>query len=106
MEKGYSNILGPTAAIIAGVLLLPLIVRYLDQPLIWQDVVMMIVGLIFPPALIVSIRKKVGYPLWTSIPTALGLTVMVICLSTLKLYLAAFSASLTTICWYILAFRR
>ena len=72
----------------------------------WQDVVLMVVGFVFTPALIVSIIKKTKYPILTSLPTALGLTVTIVCLITLKLYLAACSTSLTAICWYILFFKR
>lgn len=74
--------------------------------LIWQDVALMIGGFIFAPALIVSIIKKVKLPLITTIPTALVLTMFVICYITLGLHLAAISTTLTAICWFILFFRR
>jgi hypothetical protein len=72
----------------------------------WQDIVLMAAGLTFAPALVVSIIRKAKYPLATSLPTAVALTIMVICYITLRLYQAAWSTGLTTICWYILAIRR
>lgn len=74
--------------------------------IIWQDVAFMIGGFIFAPALFISIRKKVKLPLVTSLPTALVLTMFVVCYVTLGLYLAAISTALTAICWYILFLRR
>jgi len=74
--------------------------------MIWQDVAMMVAGFIFAPALIVSIVKKTTYPLGTSIPTALALTIMVISTFTLGLHLTALAIGLTTICWCILVFQR
>ena len=74
--------------------------------MIWQDVALMITGFVFAPALIVSIAKKAKYPLLTSLPTALALTVSTFTMVTLNLHLAAFSTGLTTICWCILVFRR
>jgi hypothetical protein len=73
---------------------------------IWQDIVLMIAGFIFAPALVVSIIKKTKYPLLTTLPTAIALTACVICYITLGLHLAAISTGLTTVCWYILAARR
>lgn len=76
------------------------------EQIIWQDPVMMIAGFIFVPALIVSLKKKIRYPLGTSLPTALALTALTVCTITLGLYLASISNTLTTICWYILVVRR
>ena len=74
--------------------------------MIWQDIIMMVAAFILTPALIVSIVKKTSYPLGTSIPTALALTLMAICTFTLGLHLTALAIGLTTICWFILVFRR
>jgi len=73
---------------------------------IWQDIVLMVGGFIFAPALIVSIVKKAKYPVLTSLPTALGLTIFIACYVTLGLYLAAIATILTAACWYILLIRR
>lgn len=73
---------------------------------LWQDVVLMIAGFVFAPSLIVSIRKRVKYPLGTSLPTALALVVVAICCVSLGLYLATVSTVFTAICWAILVFRR
>jgi len=72
----------------------------------WQDVVLMIANFVFAPALVVSIIKRARYPVWTSLPTALALTAILISFLTLGLYLATFATTLTTVCWYILFFRR
>lgn len=72
----------------------------------WQDIAMMIAGFVFTPALLVSIKKKTSYPLGTSLPTALALTVLTICVFTLHLYLAAIADGLTAICWFVLVFKR
>jgi len=74
--------------------------------LIWQDIALMIGGFIFAPALIASILKKANLPVATTLPTALVLTMFVICYITLGLYLAAISTALTAACWYVLCFRR
>lgn len=74
--------------------------------LLWQDVVLMVGGFVFAPALVVSIVRRVHYPLLTSLPTAVALTAFVVCYVSLGLYLAAVSTGLTTLCWYVLAFRR
>lgn len=73
---------------------------------IWQDIAFMIGGFIFAPALIISIVKNAKYPILTSLPTALVLTMFVICYITLNLHLAATATTLTALCWYILFFRR
>lgn len=74
--------------------------------MIWQDVGIMVANFVFAPALIVSIIKKAKYPLGTSLPTALALTLMFVCFITSKYYLSAFAVTLTATCWYILLFRR
>lgn len=72
----------------------------------WQDTVLMIAGLAFAPALIMSIKDKAKIPLKTSIPTAIAMTAVVVCVITLGLYKAAVMDGITTTCWYILVFRR
>lgn len=72
--------------------------------MVWQDIVMMIVGFSFVPPLAFSIFKKVQMPYPTTIPTAIALTVLVVCYVTLGLFLAAFSTGLTALCWYTLAY--
>ena len=74
--------------------------------IIWQDIVFMIGGLVFAPALLVSIIKTAKYPLATTLPTAISLAAFVVCYITLGLYLAAISTGLTAICWLVLAIRR
>lgn len=73
---------------------------------VWQDIVLMAAGFVFAPALFVSIVRKVKYPLATSLPTAIALTIFVVCYATLDLFLAAWSTGLTAACWYILVIRR
>ncbi len=74
--------------------------------IIWQDIVLMATSFVFAPSLIVSIVKKTKYPAWTSLPTAIALTIMVVVYATLGLWLAASTTILTASCWYILFFRR
>lgn len=105
-EKGHTSFWGIAVAIVVGVTFCPLIVDIIEGTRIWQDVVLMVAGFIFAPALIVSIYKRAKYPLLTSLPTAIALTAIVVCYVTLGLHLAAISTGLTTICWYILAIRR
>lgn len=68
----------------------------------WQDIVLMVVGFTFAPSLVASILKRSKYPLLTSIPTFVGLLVMVGVYITLDLYLAAISTGLTAFCWSLL----
>jgi len=74
--------------------------------IIWQDIAFMIGGFIFAPALVASIIKRTKLPAITSLPTALVLTMFVVCYVTLGLYLATISTTLTAACWYILYLRR
>lgn len=74
--------------------------------MIWQDLAMMLAGFAFAPALIVSIAQRRSYPLGTSVPTAIALLLLTICVATLGLKLAAIADGLTTICWFILIWRR
>lgn len=73
---------------------------------VWQDILLAVGGLVFAPALAVSIHKKAKYPLATSLPTAIVLTAFAVCYVTLHLHLAAWATGLTAACWYILAIRR
>jgi len=63
-------------------------------------------GLVFAPALMVSIKRGTSYPLGTSVPTAIALTLLTVCVATLGLKLAAAADGLTAACWYILIWRR
>lgn len=105
-QEGYVNFLGVAIAVAIGVLLTPLIVGVIEGTRMWQDVVLMVAGFVFAPALIISIVKKTKYPIGTSLPTAIALTAFVVCYITLGLYLAAISTGLATLCWFILVSRR
>lgn len=72
----------------------------------WQDTAMMVAGIAFVPALVVSIRKKTKVPLGTSLPTALALTIITICVATLGLYQSAIMDGSTAICWWVLVKQR
>jgi hypothetical protein len=72
----------------------------------WQDIVMMIAGFTFAPVLIVSIQKRVRYPLATSLPTAIAMTALTVCVASLGLYLTTVADALTMICWWILVKER
>ena len=74
--------------------------------MIWQDVVLMIGSFLFAPPLIISVIKKVKYPLYTSLTTAIILSVFVVCYATLNLTLAAISTGIVASCWYLLAIKR
>ena len=66
------------------------------------DLVFMVGGFIFAPALMFSIKRRARMPATTTLPTAIVLMAFVGCYALLELYLAAFATSLTAICWYIL----
>ena len=70
----------------------------------WQDIVFMVGGFIFAPSLVASIINKVHMPLATTLPTAIVLSVFLICYASMKFWLAFTSIILTAICWYILIF--
>jgi len=74
--------------------------------MIWQDLVFMVGGFIFAPALVVSIIKGTKMPATTSLPTAIVLTAYLVCYISLDFWLACISGTLTALCWYILFFRR
>ncbi len=73
-----NGIWGVAIGVGIGVLLIPLVTGVLEEGMIWQDIVLMIAGFIFAPALIVSIVKRVKYPLLTTLPTVLALTAIVV----------------------------
>ena len=70
--------------------------------MIWQDLVFMIGGFIFAPALLFMIRSKDKPPVKTSLPTAVMLSAFVVCYATMGFWLAFTSTVLTATCWYIL----
>lgn len=72
----------------------------------WQDLVFMIGGFIFAPALIFNIVGREKPPIKTSLPTAIVLTVYVFTYASMNYWLALISTSLTAICWYILVLQR
>jgi len=71
----------------------------------WQDIVLMVGGFIFAPSLVFSIVSRADIPMTTSLPTAIVLAAFVVCYASLKLWLAAFATTLTSICWFILVFQ-
>ncbi len=73
----------------------------------WQDIVMMIVIIVFSLSLVPQIyegyKQKKGFiTLATSLPTFLGLYVLTFCYYTLSLYFAAGTSFLTGTLWFIL----
>ena len=70
----------------------------------WQDIVFMIGGFIFAPSLVASILNDVQMPVATTLPTALVLTVFLICYASMKFWLAFTSTILTAAAWYWLFF--
>lgn len=74
--------------------------------MIWQDVVFMLGGFIFAPALVVAIIKGTKFPTLTSLPTAIVLTAYCATYVTMGFWLAFISTALTALCWFVLFFRR
>lgn len=76
--------------------------------MVWQDIVFMIGGFIFAPALIFMVKAGQGREtsLKASLTTAIVLTVFVLTYISMGFYLAAFSTTLTAVMWYILANQR
>ena len=74
--------------------------------MIWQDLVFMIGGFIFAPALWPMIKAKTKPPVKASLPTALVLTAFVATYITMGFWLATIATTLTAICWYILLVQR
>jgi hypothetical protein len=65
----------------------------------------MVGGMILWVSIIPMIRARNKPPFLTSVPTSVILSVFVVCLATLKLYLAAFSTTFTAALWWILVFQ-
>jgi len=74
--------------------------------MIWQDLIFMIGGFIFAPSLLFIIKAKDKPPIATSLPTAIVLTVYLICYATMNFWLAFISTGLTAICWWVLFVQR
>ncbi len=74
--------------------------------MVWQDYVLMIGGIILGISIVPMIRAREKPPFLTSIPTSLILTVFIVCLATLRLYLASFSTACTAVLWWVLVFQR
>ena len=69
-----------------------------------QDIVFMVGGFIFAPSLVASILNGVKMPIATTLPTALVLTVFLVCYASLRFWLALTSTTLTALAWYWLFF--
>jgi hypothetical protein len=74
--------------------------------MLWQDWVFSVGTWVFAIALVPTIRGKEKPPLWTSIPTAIFLTLFAFTYFSLTLWLSAFSSLLTATTWYILAIQK
>ncbi|MFH1291836.1 MAG: hypothetical protein ABIH87_01410 [bacterium] len=79
--------------------------------MIWQDIAISIAGVVFALALIPQVycgfKEKSGpIKLQTSIPTFVGIFIIVIAYITLTLYLSAFISFLTGILWFLLFVQR
>jgi hypothetical protein len=70
--------------------------------MVWQDIVMMIVGFAFSVFLIPSIRGKEKPARLTCITTTMGVVIIAICVATLGLWLTAVAQSMAAIAWAIL----
>lgn len=75
--------------------------------MVWQDAAFMAGGFIFAPSLVFSALQREGKPpLKTSLPTAIVLSVYLVCYSTMGFWLAFVSTALTAVMWYILSWQR
>lgn len=79
--------------------------------MIWQDVVMMITGIVFAISLVPQVyhgyKDKEGViKKRTSVPTFIGLFVMSYAMFTLELYLSASVTFVTAFMWLILCWQR
>lgn len=74
--------------------------------LIWQDIVLTVVGFGFSLALIPTIMSKDKPPKLTCLLTGVGLLVNAVCVVTLDLWLAFASTLLSALAWFILLFQR
>ena len=70
--------------------------------MVWQDIVMMILGFSFAIFLIPSIRGKEKPQRLTCITTTIGAAIIAICMATLGLWLTAAAQVITTTAWAIL----
>jgi len=75
--------------------------------MIWQDIVITIVCLVFTISLYPQIHlgfkeKRGAISLWTSIPTFIGLFVIATTYLTLNLYFSAIISYITGILWFLL----
>lgn len=79
--------------------------------MIWQDIVMTIVGVVFSvsliPQAIHGYKNKAGSIQWqTSVPTFLGLYITTAVYLSLALYFSAFTAFFTGTLWLVLWIQR
>ncbi len=74
--------------------------------MIWQDIVMMIVGFTFSFSLLPSLMSKNKPARSTCILTASGLAILTLCMATLGLWLTFIANLMTTIVWFGLAIQR
>lgn len=74
--------------------------------MIWQDIVMMLVGYTFAFFLIPSIRGNQKPARVSCITTAIGMGILTLCMATLGLWLTTLANALTTTAWVILAIQR
>lgn len=74
--------------------------------MVWQDIVFAVGGFIFAPALVFAIRARENKPpIKTSLPTAIVLTVYLVCYGSIGYWLAVGSTTLTALAWYILVWQ-
>lgn len=81
------------------------------EEMLWQDIVISIVNIMLlislTPSLYESFKtKKITIPIFTSLPTAIGLYVMSIAFLTLDLYFSSIIVFLTATEWFILFIMR
>ena len=74
--------------------------------MIWQDIVMMIVGFTFSFSLLPSLMGRSKPARSTCILTASGLAILTFCMATLGLWLTFLANLMTTIVWFGLAIQR
>ncbi len=75
--------------------------------MMWQDIVMMMVIIVFSLALVPQIyegyKQKKGFiTLGTSVPTVIGLYVLSFCYYTLSLYFATVTSLIAGTLWFVL----
>jgi len=74
--------------------------------MIWQDIVMMMIGFTFAFFLIPSIRGKEKPARISCIMTAIGMGILTLCVATLGLWFTTLANGLTTTAWIILSIQR